>query len=548
MLKSTVQGLFRKNLAESAQSCKKMYILGDKNKILMSEFVHRKLYDESTGGYYSSTNEHTIGKLTQPLNFKDMRGFSDFSDKLVLHYPKSTYVTSSEILYPYYGYAVANYISRVNNMTSKGRSVSGNNTGQAIVSSVTSLKIIEVGCGVGSLADSILNFFKLFEINKYKSIEYSAIELNKRLAESTLKSLEMKNPQLKLKEKISTVVNSVLNVDPNAIIKSNQSQHFILLFNLFNSLPHNRIRINSQSKVTELVQNALEFQCSPTKIAQMKIENTFTSNYFKSFDGELEKASKNAKAVSKSYISDILRYETFTLFFIDSIMKQPNLFHVSCVNIKDQKEDFVDLNDILKNFNPETDKPIIDLVKSLIVHFYPTELLMNESKAIYSTKTNKQKKDDWLIRLIKMYNRFIQKDYIWLPSQSNDLISVLCSIFPESFFIINDYDFIMTKRKIDYHGVNCPDVYSVMKDSSEWVSYNSLVNPVNPENLPVNIYFPVDFELLQKQFYLHSGRYLEIKKHSSFMKENQYEDWAESKSGFNPLFETNINCSFLLSK
>ena len=58
-------------------------------------------------------------------------------------YPENAWVTPSELFKPYYGYVVSNFI--VNQMENRA---------------VKSLKLMEIGPGQGTMADSMLDFFK----------------------------------------------------------------------------------------------------------------------------------------------------------------------------------------------------------------------------------------------------------------------------------------------------------------------------------------------------------------------------------------------------
>lgn len=66
-------------------------------------------------------------------------------------YPENAWVTPSELFKPFYGYTLANYIlNQMEDMKLK------------------KLKIIEIGPGTGTLADSILEFYKNYNLDLYR--------------------------------------------------------------------------------------------------------------------------------------------------------------------------------------------------------------------------------------------------------------------------------------------------------------------------------------------------------------------------------------------
>jgi len=94
----------------------------------MRDFIHDKLYLNSQS-YYNTKS--SIGRLEDILNFSEMKGIADYVSQLNKHYPKSTYLTCSELLKPYFGYAIGNYIMN------KQKNAKGG------------IKIVEFGSGMG---------------------------------------------------------------------------------------------------------------------------------------------------------------------------------------------------------------------------------------------------------------------------------------------------------------------------------------------------------------------------------------------------------------
>ena len=78
-----------------------------------------------------------------------------------LLYPDNAWVTPSELFKPYYGYTVANFM--INQMENRN---------------IETLRILEIGPGTGTMADSILDFFKNYNLQMYRNCEYVLVEIS----------------------------------------------------------------------------------------------------------------------------------------------------------------------------------------------------------------------------------------------------------------------------------------------------------------------------------------------------------------------------------
>ena len=66
---------------------------------------------------------------------------------------------------PYYGYTIANFIlTQMENMKAK------------------KLRVLEIGPGTGTFADSMLDFFKNYNLDMYRDCEYVFVEISPQLA------------------------------------------------------------------------------------------------------------------------------------------------------------------------------------------------------------------------------------------------------------------------------------------------------------------------------------------------------------------------------
>ena len=86
-------------------------------------------------------------------------------------YPENAWVTPCELFKPYYSYAVANLMLNQLDIRKK-KNIK------------PQLKVIEIGPGTGTFADSMLDFFKNYDLNMYRNCEYTFIEISPQLAAS----------------------------------------------------------------------------------------------------------------------------------------------------------------------------------------------------------------------------------------------------------------------------------------------------------------------------------------------------------------------------
>jgi SAM-dependent MidA family methyltransferase len=76
-------------------------------------------------------------------------------------YPKNAWITPSELFKPYYGFTIANFM--INQMENRDIDI---------------LRIVEIGPGTGTLADSILEFYKNYSLELYRKCEYILVEIS----------------------------------------------------------------------------------------------------------------------------------------------------------------------------------------------------------------------------------------------------------------------------------------------------------------------------------------------------------------------------------
>eukprot|EP01017_Pseudomicrothorax_dubius_P027994 TRINITY_DN3286_c0_g2_i1.p1 TRINITY_DN3286_c0_g2~~TRINITY_DN3286_c0_g2_i1.p1 ORF type:complete len:322 (-),score=67.25 TRINITY_DN3286_c0_g2_i1:715-1680(-) len=102
------------------------------------------------------------------------------------------------------------------------------------------VRIVEVGAGAGSAADSILQFFKTFEGKFYEHLEYIIYEISPQMCEVALKKLTASHPKLVERGQVRVVNESVL-----AMKEKSDELTFFLLLEVLDNLPHDRVYLGS---------------------------------------------------------------------------------------------------------------------------------------------------------------------------------------------------------------------------------------------------------------------------------------------------------------
>ena len=106
-----------------------------------------------------------MGRLKEPIIFSKLRGYYDYRQEIERVYPENAWVTPCELFKPFYSYTVANFmLNQMENMNEQN------------------LKVIEIGPGTGTFADSMLDFFKNYDLNMYRNTEYVFVEISPQLA------------------------------------------------------------------------------------------------------------------------------------------------------------------------------------------------------------------------------------------------------------------------------------------------------------------------------------------------------------------------------
>lgn len=598
------------------------------NIVSIDDYIHNKLYNKEYNGYYSEINSIPIGKIKKPYNIKNIKGANDYLKQKEENYPENTYITASEELYPYFGHTIGNYI--LNSINQKS-----NINFNELVKGNKSIKVIEVGFGAGGLIDSILDYLKSSNIRIYKNFKYIGIENNIHLYNATKKLLKKNHENIINKESsnIKLVKTSIYDTHISKYIEDTDvsSNIYVMVFCVFNSLPHIRIKINNKKNVIKLIKkinnkknvvfndlyNSFISNCN--NINKIEIKNTYnyfinnirkqytTFNYNKNDNNDKSKSLiakfidstikiYNLNLYSKSeYLVDInrnifesllnkIQFFLYLLEFFDSLLinnkSNKNLFSLNFIEINKKEHIMLNVEDAYNKLNNnENDfielEKFFEVIRILGLKFYEENDLFKNISYNKIVKLNDQKefknKEDFGVKLLKRFTNYINSEYIWLPLKTERLISNIVVNSNNKLndknlnvnYIINDYDYIFNKQSFvfniynksntcNYFGINMPCIYSIDIKTKQNIEYNNIfdLDYCSKSSTPINIYFPVDFDLIKKLFYLIDSKnctLLNIIKHKSFFNIHSLDYYLNNEISYNVLTETNINMSFGIS-
>lgn len=534
-----------KNINKTKSNGKKTELTN--NLILTSELIDKKLYSEEYKGYYSNINTSPINKTKKTFDFKNVNSIGQYQEELNNIYPDSSYATASEILYPYYGFTVANYILRKYNQKNTHKK--------------KYLDLVEIGCGMGGLASSILSYLKRFDVKVYKETKYTSFETNKHFCDYTRDQLHKDNPLIK--NDINIINDSLFNINATNLNDKDKNDYkastFILMFNFFNSLPHNRFYIPNKSNFEKRCEAYITKAKNEIEVKGFNIIKEESFKYIKQLEEIVNKYVENQDIIMKkevdktndygisieNYRNTLLEFYSYCSNLYLYLKETPNIISISHVDLETKEEVFVDMKDYikLKEENNEIDD-VLDIIESIGINFYPSNLfsgnILKHEKSDYN--------EDWTISLIKKYHNFKGRHYLWLPSNFKLAIKTLNNNYPNADIVINDFDFLVNFYIKGFEGINRPSIYYIKEGTNKFEDVMNFKELLSSKEIKefVNIYFPINFDFLRKQYFLITGEVLQMQKQRKFMSTNFLQQ-ANLSTGFNPLIETHSNSTFLLT-
>ena len=308
---------------------------------------------------------------------------------------------------------------------------------------------------------------------------------------------------------ISIIKNSIYNLD-----NLNINEHcYILAFDFLDAIAHDCVNFDSNynKKFQELITNFLQ-------------ENIFLLEKDNDLNTYRQLIANFTSFLEKNFFSENL-VQQFQINYDADIFK--HFEHSNHKLIKTQLTD-KDIKEILSyQLFPK------DLKKMIIGN----EFVEFERKKI---KTN----EDTFIRFSKIfYNYYFNNNTMWVPSKAIKFLDFINKNFPNHNLIFHDFDYLPVNIFVKYKGLNAPIVYSLNEDDTNIQVFKELVNPPGE----ANVYFPVDFELIQLIYKMRYNKSSSIRDFSSFMTDNSLKEWGLTRFGFNPLIETHKNTKFLLT-
>lgn len=195
---------------------------------LTRDFINDRLYSPE-GGYFCQENVQ-IGEISEPINFRELVGYDEYAREIAKKYPKNAWLTPSELFRPWYGFSLANYIVQTFVKAKKSKKTS-------------KLKIIEVGAGSGSAADSILFYLKNYEAQHYTNVDYKIVEVSPQMCARATEKLAINHKKLLDKGQITVVNENILNYKG-----VDDSLTFVVFLEVLDNMPHDRIYYSDENK------------------------------------------------------------------------------------------------------------------------------------------------------------------------------------------------------------------------------------------------------------------------------------------------------------
>ena len=139
-------------------------------------------------------------------------------------YPENQWVTPCELFKPYYGYTIANFmLNQLEDLKKK------------------QLRVVEIGPGTGTFADSLLDFYKNYNLDMYREVEYIFVEISPRLAEKCEELMRQNHRKLFDQGKIKIFNGSIMEFQKKIY------QHcFVIGLEVLDNMPHDRLHFEGK--------------------------------------------------------------------------------------------------------------------------------------------------------------------------------------------------------------------------------------------------------------------------------------------------------------
>ena len=128
-------------------------------------------------------------------------------------------MTPSECFKPYFSYSVANCM--LNQMENRKE---------------RKLRILEIGPGTGSFADSLLDFMRNYDLSMYRNCEYTFVEISPYQASQCENLMRQNHSQLLDSGQIKIFNGSILDLQTKT-----KDFCFVVGMEILNNMPHDRL-------------------------------------------------------------------------------------------------------------------------------------------------------------------------------------------------------------------------------------------------------------------------------------------------------------------
>lgn len=190
-----------------------------KHHEILSDYIKAALYDKKKG-YFTNPQNIQLGQLSSPIKFGNLLGYNDYIEQLNANYPKYKFLTPSETFRPFYGMTMANYVRQ-----------------QQLKNKIDTIRVVEIGSGLGGQADSFLTYFKNYEPGIYPYVEYTLLEISPTLLKKSYELLYHNH-----KDKCNRGDIKFINQDAFDFDEKLGSDVYFMLFEILDNLPHDMVK------------------------------------------------------------------------------------------------------------------------------------------------------------------------------------------------------------------------------------------------------------------------------------------------------------------
>ena len=157
------------------------------------------------------------------------------------------------------------------------------------------------------------------------------------------------------------------------------------------------------------------------------------------------------------------------------------------------------------------------------------------------TEIEAENREGLIYKALNFFRDQTKADNMFLPTMSYKMFEIIFKHFKQPHFVFSDFDSLPVGK---IKGLFAPIVSKKGEKSHEKEDFDCYTREFGN----VDIFFPVNFRLLQQIARENGGESGRVLKSYMFMEEFAKDNWTQVKTGYRPLFDDFRNTSFFISK